>query len=159
SRIMDERDNVDLVLVGHVPDDDLLARHTSRIIRYPFISDISEYWSVLSACDINIAPLVLNAAADCKSEIKWLEAAVLSIPTIASGTATYRGIIRDEVDGFIADTCDDWYYYISSLCRDNGKRLRAGRAARERALVEYNLSVGASRLTAVISSSNYPLRD
>lgn len=139
ARLMDERGDVDLILVGHVPDEAWMARHASRVMRYPIIASIDEYWAVLSACDINLAMLKPDAQADCKSEIKWLEAAMLGIPTIASGTATYRDAILPGTDGLIADGPDCWYAHLAHLAGDAALRRQIGLAARAKVLDSYSL--------------------
>lgn len=144
ARLMSRYANVDLVLVGHVPQDPELREFERRILRYPIITQIEEFWSVLSSCDINIAVLHADVATDCKSEIKWLEAAVLGIPTIASGTATYCDVIAPGTDGFIAATTEDWYEHLTQLVSDPALRKRVGRAARHKALEQYSLEHAAS---------------
>ena len=151
-RLMNNCLNVDLVLVGHVPHDPRLEIYRDRILRYPMMSDIEEYWSVLSGCDINIAVLFLDNVAHCKSEIKWIEAAVLSIPTVASATTTYREVIDSGVDGVIAETAEQWEASLTQLCTDADLRHRMGAAARGKALERYSLSEAAKILLREFAS-------
>jgi len=151
ARLMDENDRVDLVLIGHVPYDAHLRRHPDRVLRYPFISNVGDYWSVLSICDVNIAPLVPEPATDAKSEIKWLEAAALAIPTVASGTQTYQEVIRSHRNGFIADTTEQWFDALSRLCSDAELRAQIGLAARQKALADYGSDHNAAILKKQLS--------
>jgi len=143
-RLLDEQPNVDLVFVGHVPQAAILAGHADRTLRYPVIAEIEDYWSILAYCDINIAMLQPDAVADCKSEIKWLEAALLGIPTVASGTATYRDAIADSIDGAIADTPQQWYDALSRLAADVELRASMGQAAHRKANDRYALTQAAA---------------
>jgi len=143
-RLLDEQPRVDLVLVGHVAQAAVLTDHADRTLRYPVIADINDYWSILAHCDINMAMLQPDAAADCKSEIKWLEAGMLGIPTVASGTATYREAISDGVDGMIADTTDQWHACLSRLATDGELRSSMGQAARRKAHDHYGLPQAAA---------------
>lgn len=144
ARLMDERSDVDLVLVGHVPRAAGLDRHEHRIMRYPVIPTIADFWAVLGACNINVAVLSPGKMADCKSEIKWLEAAVAAIPTVASGTATYREVITEGETGFLVHTTDDWYNALSRLSIDAELRNAVGKKARDAALGNYCLSEAAA---------------
>lgn len=136
-RIMDEFPAVELMVVGHTQLPDGFARHAGRIVRVPTITQIADYWALLAGVDINLAVLHRDAAADCKSEIKWLEAAVFAIPSIVSGTRTYRDVIDPGQDGLIADSPEEWYAALSELVRDPAERRRIGLAAREAALGRY----------------------
>lgn len=131
---------VELVIAGYLRLSEAFDAFEDRIVRYPFINNVDEYWSVLSTCDINIAVLSPSVFADCKSEIKWLEAAVLSIPSVVSSTATYQGIISQGVNGFLASTQSEWVAVIKQLCADADLRTTIGSAARLKALGEYSTS-------------------
>ena len=144
SRLMAERNNVDLVLVGNVVFPEAFSQYEHRILRMPAITDIADYWAILSRCDINIAPLHPDPAADCKSEIKWLEAAALRVPSVVSGTATYRDVISQGTDGLIAEDSESWYESLIALIGDADLRKRIGEAAQTKALTRYSLEVGAS---------------
>lgn len=149
ARIMAERAEVDLVLVGHVPHDAGLDRLGARVLRYPFIDNIADYWSVLAACDVALAMLAPGAAADAKSEIKWLEAAAAGIPTVASDTATFREVIVPGETGLLAADADGWYRALAMLCGDAALRRRIGQAARAQALRDYSLEAAAEQWRAV----------
>lgn len=143
-RLMAERSDVDLVLIGHVPLPDMFAPFDGRILCVPPTSDIAEYWALLATCDINIAVLRIDQAADCKSEIKWLEAAMLGIPSVVSGTATYRDVISPGKDGLIADGPRQWYQALCALADDPNLRRTVGAAARKKALAQYSLEAGSA---------------
>lgn len=139
ARILNDFENVDLVLVGHVPASEAIDQFEKRVLRFPLIPSVDQYWSVLAACDLAIAVLAPGAASDAKSEIKWLEAAAAGIPTVMSSTATYCEIIKPGKNGLLAADSDEWYEAIASLCRDQGARLRMGRSAHDQILRDYSL--------------------
>jgi glycosyltransferase involved in cell wall biosynthesis/tetratricopeptide (TPR) repeat protein len=139
---------VELVIVGHLKLMPEFHEMKARIRTYPFISDITTYWSILASCDINIAVLESGVMADCKSEIKWLEAAVLQVPSIVSGTHTYREVIEPDVDGIVAETSMQWAAALDRLVADPRLRRAIGLNAREQALLHYDLQVGADALIA-----------
>jgi glycosyltransferase involved in cell wall biosynthesis len=144
--LMQRHPHVDLVIVGHLKLMTELSAMGERIITYPFISDVTTYWSILASCDINLAVLEPGIAADCKSEIKWLEAAILQIPSIVSGTRTYREVIEHGVDGFIADSSTEWHDVLQELITTSDLRERIGAKARKKALRDYDLQVASQTL-------------
>ena len=59
----------------------------------------------LARLDVNLAPLeVGNPFCEAKSELKFFEAALVDVPTVASPTEPYRASIRHGETGFLADT-------------------------------------------------------
>jgi glycosyltransferase involved in cell wall biosynthesis len=69
----------------------------------------------ISSLDLNIAPLELNEYCHSKSELKYFEAAICGIATIASPTETYKSCIKHGYNGFLAETESDWVKIISLL--------------------------------------------
>ncbi|MCA8020312.1 glycosyltransferase [Burkholderia metallica] len=153
--LMIRHPQVDLVIVGHLKLRPELSEMGARVITYPVIADTGAYWSVLASCDINLAVLECGAVADCKSEIKWLEAAILQIPSVVSGTRTYREVIRNGVDGFLADSTPEWLAALHELITSPHLRERVGANARERVLQEYGLEVAAHTLQAVFGRRSH----
>lgn len=145
--------HVDLVIVGHLKLKPELAAMGDRIISYSFIADITAYWSVLASCDINLAVLEPGIVADCKSEIKWLEAAVLQIPSIVSATSTYEDVIEDGVDGYIARSPEQWHDRLETLIADPILREEIGAKARAKALRDYDIAVAAQTLRSAFDSA------
>lgn len=144
--LMQHYPQIDLVIVGHLKLHSELAAMGDRIITFSFIPDVIAYWSVLASCDINLAVLEAGSVADCKSEIKWLEAAVLQIPSVVSGTRTYREVIENGVDGFIAQSPPEWHAALQQLVTNPELRAEAGEKARHKALRTYDLEVAARTL-------------
>jgi glycosyltransferase involved in cell wall biosynthesis len=140
--------HIRLVIVGHLNLRPEFERYSSRIKRYGFVSDLDTYWSLLAASDINLAVLAPGVMADCKSEIKWLEAAILQVPSILSATATYREILSDGVDALLVDANpDQWTRALRQLIEDHRLRVNMGAAARRKALQNYSLNAAASVLS------------
>jgi glycosyltransferase involved in cell wall biosynthesis len=84
----------------------------------------------LARFDINLAPLELdNPFCEAKSELKFFEAALVDVPTIASPTGPLRRAIRDGETGMLATSPDDWYRALTALVDDAALRRRIGHAA------------------------------
>ncbi|MBP0581361.1 glycosyltransferase [Labrys sp. LIt4] len=144
--LMREYPRLRLVVAGHLRLVPEFAAHAGRITQIGFIEDIGEYWSVLQACDINLAVLSPGESADCKSEIKWLEAAACAIPSVVSATATYRETVAHGMDGFLAKSGREWRDCLKALIEAPQLRLDMGLRAREKALRLYTLDRGAETL-------------
>jgi len=143
-RVLRESPVTRLIVAGHLTIPDQLGPYRGRILQLPLLP-FRSYLSVLAQADISIAPLEAGIFADCKSEIKWLEAAVLGVPSIVSETATYRTCIEDVKTGFIATGSGDWERILLKLIDDADLRATVGRRAREAAWSGYSMEKLASR--------------
>jgi glycosyltransferase involved in cell wall biosynthesis len=92
--------------------------------------DYATYLSTLSGFDINVVPLEKSAFTDCKSEIKWLEAGLLGIPSVLASTDAYERCIEDGTTGLLVRDAD-YVTPISRLCATATERARIGAAARD----------------------------
>jgi glycosyltransferase involved in cell wall biosynthesis len=113
------------------------ARAVDRVERLPFVPRRALFGNIASL-DINLAPLEIdNPFCESKSELKFFEAGVVGVPTVAAATRTFCEAITDETDGFVAATTDEWVEKIGRLIADSKLRARMGQAARETALDKY----------------------
>ena len=88
--------------------------------------------------DINLAPLeVGNPDCEAKSELKFFEAALANVPTIASPTGPFQRAIRHGETGLLATTGDDWYTYLTKLVEDPALRNRLAHDAYHAALAAF----------------------
>ena len=92
--------------------------------------------------DMMLIPRKDNYFNRCKSNIKFLEAAMCGIPVIAegfeSGDSPYQA--TDDSDHMlIAEDKEDWEYFINTLIRDKGLRENMGKRAKEYVLNSYNI--------------------
>jgi glycosyltransferase involved in cell wall biosynthesis len=149
--IMDRDMRVQLVIAGYLElPCSFLDRFKDRILRLPPTKNIATYYGYLSLADINLATLVPDTITDCKSELKWFEAAFFNKPSIVSGTQNYVDVVRDGVDGLIAHTSNDWKRFLTALINDRDLRQKIGRTANERVLQEYSIEILGSSLRASI---------
>jgi glycosyltransferase involved in cell wall biosynthesis/SAM-dependent methyltransferase len=85
----------------------------------------------LARFDINLAPLEIgNAFCEAKSELKFFEAALADVVTIASPTGPFARAIRQGETGFLATTPEEWRAALERLLDDPTERARMARAAR-----------------------------
>lgn len=94
---------------------------------------------------INIAPLdIKNPFCHAKSELKYFEAAIAGVPTVASNTDTFTRCIKNGVNGFLAENEEQWYQSIKALLDDKKLYKCISENAREDALKNYSPSATAS---------------
>ncbi len=143
-RILEEFPHARLVLAGPLDTEDHLNQYRDQIIRVPF-APRKEYFATVASMDINVAPLELgNPFCEAKSELKFFEAGLLGVPTVAVANETYRGAINDGVDGFVADGEEEWYEKLKMLIQDGELRKRIRDNALTTALTYYTTKNGKS---------------
>lgn len=124
-RILREYPDTRLSVIGHLKLPDSLRVYENRISETGF-SEYSQYIETLGQADINIVPLVPDDFNDCKSAIRFMEAALVGVPTIASSIGDFRNILRDGETGFLAASSDDWYQQLRLLVNNPELRSRVG---------------------------------
>jgi glycosyltransferase involved in cell wall biosynthesis len=129
--------NFRLFLAGPLDTESVLQKHAGRIERLPYVPR-QEHFKNVSMVDINLLPLEIgNPFCEAKSELKFFEAGIVGVPTVASATRPYREAIEDGVDGFVADTAEEWRAKLERLITDAELRRSMGAKAREKALAKY----------------------
>ena len=114
-----------------------LEAFSSRIEWRQFVP-IDQLPNEYARFDINIAPLeVGNRFCEAKSELKFFEAALVGVPTIASPTCTYGAAIRHGESGFLASGRSDWHRYLSILITDPDLRRKIADTAYSDILWKY----------------------
>ncbi len=135
-RLMTERLNVKLLIVGYLNHSEDFDTFEERFEKREFIS-YEKFADVFREIDINLVPLNTEEPfCHGKSELKYIEAGACGVPSICSPTDTYQRIIDHGVTGFIADD-DEWYYLLSDLVDNADKRHSVGEAARKHVENEY----------------------
>jgi O-antigen biosynthesis protein len=126
-RVLRARPHVRLRVIGelNLPVD--FSEVASQVERLPS-SNYPTYLGRLAECDISIAPLETSVFNDAKSNIKYLEAAVVRLPSVCSPAAAFRSAIVSGDAAFLAQTDDDWERMLLQLIDDT--ELRAEMATR-----------------------------
>ena len=117
--------------VGRLGLDDRFDRFADRVERVDF-----QPWEALpetlARIDVNLAPLEQgNPFAEAKSCIKYVEAGLVGVPTIASRRADFVRAIEHERNGMLADQEAEWFEALRALVESHDLREGIGRAARD----------------------------
>lgn len=137
-QVMHARPDVELWLGGHLQPTADLEAVASRVRRLPFVP-WDELPQLLRDVDVCLAPLTGNGRFnEAKSAIKWLEAALVETPVVASPTEPFREAVEPGRTGFLAAGHDDWVVALDALLDDVVLRRRVGSLARREALLRWS---------------------
>lgn len=104
----------------------------------------------LCCCDIGIMPLVDNEWTRGKSAYKLVQYMGVGIPAVSSPVGVNTEIIRDGVNGFLADTPETWIKKLSLLIENPELRRQQGLAGRRLVENTYSIQSVAPRLIQVL---------
>lgn len=130
-RLLDRHDHVRVRIAGyldHVSEE--LLRHEDRVGTLPF-TDFLNLQRLIAAVEVNIAPLQQQVFSNCKSDLKYFDAAAVGVPTIASPTFALSSAIEHGRNGLLADA-DEWDECLEAIVSDyDGLGRKLGAAAAE----------------------------
>jgi glycosyltransferase involved in cell wall biosynthesis len=101
ARLLDHDPRVRVRVAGYLDSTGPLQRHADRVEVMPHM-DYVALQRAIAEVEINIAPLQDNVFTNCKSELKFFEAAVVGTWTIATPTYTFERAIDDPRMGRLA---------------------------------------------------------
>lgn len=99
--LLEDRKDVGLVVVGYIDPGPVLERFGTRVKKYPF-HDFVNLQRLIATVEFNLMPLQYNTFANCKSELKYFEAAIVGSLSIASPSFNYSRAITDGKTGYLA---------------------------------------------------------
>jgi O-antigen biosynthesis protein len=138
-RIMEKYSSVELFLVGPLDVESELNKFSKRIKQFPYVPREKHFKNIASV-DINIAPLEIgNPFCESRSELKFFEAAIVKVPTVAAATQTFCEAIEDGIDGFVASTDAEWFEKLEKLIVNKEVRKAMAEKAYQKALKKYSV--------------------
>jgi glycosyltransferase involved in cell wall biosynthesis/regulator of replication initiation timing len=149
-RLLQAHSQVRLMIVGHLDVPERLHRWRDRLEIIPLVP-WQELPRIMRRADINLAPLELeNAFTQCKSELKYFEAGLLGLPTVASQVTAFQFAITPGENGFFCRSEQDWFDAIERLVLSPVLRCRIGSSARQDVLARYTTRSRAPELTKAL---------
>lgn len=113
-------------------------RRLERQIEWRNFVPPEELPNEIARFDVNLVPLeVGNPFCEAKSELKFFEAALVDVPTIASPTGPFRRAIHDGRSGFLASTPEEWRVSLRRLVEDPALRKMIAKEAHRAVLWPY----------------------
>ena len=112
-QLLKKYSNVQLHIVGilDIPKD--MKPFENQIVTHDYV-DWDKLPVLISEVDINLAPLVDSIFNRAKSEIKWIEAALVKVPTVASKIGAFSDMVIDGETGLLV-TDDQWFDKLEAL--------------------------------------------
>jgi glycosyltransferase involved in cell wall biosynthesis len=148
--ILDRYPQVWLHVSGQLDLDGRFLAYRERIRRAPFVT-WQELPNLVAQVDINLAPLELdNPFCQAKSEIKYTEAALVGIPTVASPTEAFAYAMQPGETGLLADSEEAWLAALTHLIEQPAERRRLGEAARRQVYAHYAPEPRSQELVATL---------
>lgn len=113
--LMKKYKNINLEIAGYIdlPNNLIEFLHQGRIILSDFV-DFLTLQKKISRVDVNIVPLIDNKFTNCKSELKFFEAAIVGTITCATPTYVFKNNIQDGENGFLCEE-GEWYTAIERI--------------------------------------------
>lgn len=152
-RVLQKHSQARFMVVGHLTlPQSFVKQFKSQLIQEPKTKTIEEYWALLAKADINLAVLEVNEINDCKSELKWFEAACFKTPSVVSATKNYLDVVNEKEDGMIAETPEEWFTALDLLVENEGLRSVMGENAYNRVIKDYSVPALAGNIDDIIQS-------
>lgn len=149
---MGKHNDVKLHVVGELDLPEQLKPFEDRIVKLPF-APWRHLPKMISGVDVNLIPLrdtIFNRA---KSENKWVEAALVKVPSIASNVGALADSIRNDVDGVLCDNTESWSRELENLYLDAKRRKRIAECAFETCKYEHLTTSTGMKLAEFMRSS------
>ncbi|MCA0353596.1 MAG: glycosyltransferase family 4 protein [Chloroflexi bacterium] len=133
-----------LLLGGHIDLPDALKLVADQVQFAPFVP-LAELPNIMAQADIVIAPLDYeNQFTRCRSELKYLEAAALRLPMVATPIPAFAQAIEHGQNGFLAQTLEQWQTHLIQLLQDSALREQIGQAAYAHVCAKYTVATAAA---------------
>ena len=155
-RLFETHANVRLLLVGFLQLDDRFDRFDSRVTRIPKVT-LEALSNLTSRVDINLAPFERdNPFTNCKTCVKYLEAGLVGVPTVASARPDFVRVIDHGRNGMLADTPSEWFDAMSELVESPARRRTIGKNAYDDVRQNHTTKASAPRLRLALEPRDVP---
>jgi glycosyltransferase involved in cell wall biosynthesis len=119
------------IAAGHLALDSRFDGFGERVQRIPMMP-WEQLPELIGTLAVNIAPLdPASPFSECKSCVKYLEAALLGVPTVASPRPDFARVIGDGKNGLLADSLHEWKEALRNLVENPRFRAELGKRAFE----------------------------
>lgn len=134
--LLENYSNVYLKTGGCIELNNKFKEYNNRIEHFNFM-DWRHLPKELAEVDINLMPLENSIFHSCKSENKWMEAALVGVVTVASYNDELKIAITNNKDGFLCNNEQEWLEVLTSLIKDKKYRNKIAIAAHNNILKNY----------------------
>jgi glycosyltransferase involved in cell wall biosynthesis len=143
---------VRFLLVGRVDLDRRFDRFGARVMKVPK-QRFHALATITARIDINLAPLERdNPFTECKSSVKFLEAGLLGVPTIASPRGDFVRVLEHGLNGLLAEGATAWQDALRTLIESPARRRELGLVAQSHVRERHTTSAQAGLLRDALAS-------
>jgi O-antigen biosynthesis protein len=127
-----------------------LENFGERVRRFP-TTDWRGWFELMSQMDVVLAPLEIdNIFCRAKSEIKFVEAGALGVPVVASEVDSFKDVINQGENGFLAADENGWKTALRAVIEQPQLRTQMGERARRTVLDRYSPQARTADLAALL---------
>lgn len=144
-RLFQKYSNLSLSVVGELEIPKAFQPYRERILGLPFV-DWQQLPSLICFVDINLAPLEKTIFNEAKSENKWIEAALVRVPTVASKVGAFEVMITQGETGLVCSNVKEWYQALDRLISDADYRKKLAENAYEYVIKQCTTISAANRI-------------
>ena len=134
--LMEKNEKVCLLVGGQISLPEEFNIYKDRVERFKMI-----IWrklpGLIAKADINLMPLEDTFFHACKSENKWMEAALVHVPTVASKNQELASAITQGVDGYLCESEEEWQEILEKLVNDKALRAQIADQAYKKVMDKY----------------------
>lgn len=132
--------------------------------RKPDFKNLDSKWQAWSAekeveitsqFDIGIMPIPDDDWSRGKCAAKALQYMALEIPAVCSNVGANRDVINQGVNGFLAETQDEWNTALEKLVKDEILRKKMGAEARKTVVEDYSMEKCANLFAEAVQKTLY----
>lgn len=140
---------VELIIISEKPFE-LTTRIETKHITWKLSKETDYFLDI----DIGIMPLPDNERTRGKGGFKLIQYMAFGIPSVASPVGINREIITDGINGFLADTEEEWIEKLSLLIESDELRLMFATNGYDIVREKFDISVGFNKLISLLEKSH-----
>ena len=107
----------------------------------------------IAECKVGVMPLLDSAWERGKCGYKLIQYMACGLPVVASPIGVNREIVEDHLNGFLANTAEDWVVALERLLTNVKLSRSMGREGRSRVETKYCLQITAVRIVELLKQS------
>lgn len=152
--VMEKYPQVHIKLVG-VMSEKKLNQLKNRVEKLPFM-EWQKLPGVMAGIDINLMPLEDTVFHCCKSENKWMEAALVKVPSVMSRNREMEQVIENGKTAWLCSSTEEWIQALETLITDVKARKDMGEAAHRVVMERYIIqNTGKDAREELLCSESY----
>jgi glycosyltransferase involved in cell wall biosynthesis len=127
-----------------------LEQSTEDVFEFVPWSEATEI-SAIQRMDIGIMPLIDHPWERGKCGYKLIQYMACGLPVVASPVGVNTSIIEHGVNGFLAESDDEWRDALTTLLADSALRKRMGAAGRNKVISTYSIQAQGPRVSSLLA--------